>query len=99
MSARTAIVTCLLGVLILVGAGISAWRAGPNPETICTRGADKVILCIARHSRSAADMSRTKRDEGIPVCMEDPAKVSMYRECLAHDDCEAFMKCATQSAP
>lgn len=98
MSARTAIVTCLLGALFLAGAGVSAWHSGPNSETICTRGADKVILCIARHSRSAADMSRAKRDEGIPACMEDPTKVSMYAECLEHEDCDAFMKCATRGA-
>ena len=96
MSKRTAIGLCVAGVLLLIGAGVSAWKAGPHAEAVCTRAADKVILCIERTSRSAADMSRQKRDEGIPACAQDPAKVEMYVRCLEHASCEDFMQCAIE---
>ncbi len=94
MSQRIAIACCVLGALLLVGAGVLATREGPSPEAICARGADKVILCIAQTSRSAAELSRSRRDDGILACKEDPDKVARYRECLAHEDCSAFMTCA-----
>ncbi len=93
MNKRTAIAFCVLGTLLLIAAGVSAWKQGPNPETVCTRGADKVILCIERTSLAAANMSREKRDEAIPACMADPEKVSMYETCLHEEDCDAFMTC------
>jgi hypothetical protein len=98
MSKRTAIATSVLGCLLLIGAGVSAWKGGPNAEAICTRAADKFILCLERTSRAAADMSRAQRDEGIPACMNDPMTVQMYTKCLHHEDCDSFMQCAIDGA-
>lgn len=98
MSKRTAIAISVVGFLLLIGAGVSAWMGGPNAEAICTEAADKFILCLERHSRSAAEMSRQKRDEGIPACAEDPLTVQMYVKCLEHETCEDFMACAIEGA-
>ncbi len=98
MSKHTAIAIVVLGVLLLAGAGVSAWKGGPNRETVCTRAADKFILCLERTSRAAADMSREKRDEGIPACMQEEMTVQMYVKCLEHEDCDTFMQCAIDGA-
>lgn len=98
MSKRTAIAICVLGFVFLIGAGVSAWKAGPSAEAICTRGADRVILCLEQTSTAAADMSRGQRDQGIVACQDNPTTVQMYATCLAHEHCDAFMQCAIAGA-
>jgi hypothetical protein len=98
MTKRTAIAITVCGAVLLVAAGVSAVKSGPNPEAICTRAADKFILCLERTAPKAAEMSRAKRDEGIPACAADAMTVQMYVKCLEHEDCESFMKCTIAGA-
>ncbi len=98
MKNQTAIGISVLGALLLVGAGVSAVRGGPNAEAVCAQAADRFILCVERHSTSAAEIARGKRDEGIGACTAKPETVQMYVACLPKDDCHAFTQCTLDHA-